>query len=135
MKTKNNYHDRKPDVETESFRMWKLKGKEMETAKEIKEENDIKIKVGDTELNICGFTIVRNKDNKIVFAYKFKHEEKMIMYYTSQEDKSKTDMMIAIFKLNPIDYQVIDMRSIIKNLKNEKHLWEDNKSEDSHRSS
>ena len=39
---------------------------------------------------MCGFTIVRRKsDKKLVFAYKFKHSEGMVLYYDFGVEREK----------------------------------------------
>jgi len=79
--------DKKPDMETELFRSWAV-------PKDDKEElggKGFKINYKGMELNLTGFTIGTDKTtNELIFAYKFKHEDKIILYYTPDVEKAKS---------------------------------------------
>lgn len=126
-------YDRKPDIETESLRIWEHKDDDEET--EIDNSNSFKIKYNGLEMNLTGFTTCKDKkSNKIIFAYKFKHEERMILYYINEdlteEEKDKIDkVLFMIKKINPLigDYEIKDTKDVFKLMKNEKHLWKEKK--------
>lgn len=131
MEKSKEYYEREPDLETESFRMWKMSDEEKETLKskkEIESENDIKIKIGDFELNMCGFNQIMNKEKKLIFAYKIKHRDNSFLYYipdddTEEERKNCEEFISSVEKVNEFfEYELIDMKKHIENLKNEKHL-------------
>ena len=83
-KSKLKYRQRKPDKETELLRIWTPK-KGSEESKEIEEatkNNSIEINYKGMKIQICGFnTLTNNKTNKMIFAYKFRHDEKFVIYY------------------------------------------------------
>ena len=112
---------RKPDFETESFRMWseKKKGKE--------EVGGFEIKYKDMKMKLCGFNICR-KEGKIIFAYKFKHEEGegLILIHNPKINKEseKIESMLRAMAL-AIGYEVKDTQDVLKNLYGQKHLFED----------
>jgi len=74
------YHKRKPDLDLESFRAW-IPNKEEE--KEVKELKGITVKYKDIELQLTGFSVAYADEErkKPMFAWKFKHENQMVMYY------------------------------------------------------
>lgn len=84
------YRKRKPDKETELLRMWKTE-KDSEEAKEIDlatKDGSFGISYKGMKLQICGFNLITNKiTNKLIFAYKFKHEEKFVIYYVPNNNK------------------------------------------------
>ena len=124
-------YDRKPDIETESLRMWKTKDNEEKT--DVDNSNSFKIEYNKMEMNLCGFTTCKDKkSNKIIFAYKFKHKEKMILYYINEdltaEEKNKIDKVLFMMrKINPLigDYEIKDVKDTFKLMENEKHLWKE----------
>ena len=71
----------KPDLETESFRMWKVKGEEETKKFEEEKENCVDITYKDMTLGLYGFNVAfKNKDSKeVVFAWKIK--DGMLMTY------------------------------------------------------
>ena len=78
------YPDRKPDKETESFKMWTVDSKEI--PKEIKKENYPILKYEGIEIGLGGFDIIYDRnikepDKKIMVAIKFKEDIKNILYY------------------------------------------------------
>lgn len=111
---------RKPDLEVESFRAWIPTKKEEEIAKEDK---GVCIKLSDnTEIYLTGFnTVSRKEDNKVVFAYKFKHDTKQFLYWIDKEqDKDKLKLLDCVIKLNEtFGYDLQDMEEQVKNIKNE----------------
>jgi len=118
-----SYRKRKPDLEMESFRAWSVKDNEKEELKEIKEEHPIILKVGDMELHLMGFNkAIDKKTKKVIFAYKFKHEEKLILYYISEElsKKNQEKVKICFEKVSQmsisINYKLQDVRGTLKNI-------------------
>ena len=116
---KQNITDKKPDFETESFRAW------LPTDKELKEniatKSDLKIKYKDVEFVLTGFTKCYKHD-KLVFAYKFKHESKLILYYIP-ETEDKTQMEETKTALNLLknlseiaNYNIQDAMDTFKNM-------------------
>jgi len=123
--------NRKPDFETESFRAWNVKDSEKEKViKETKEEHPIIIKQGDMELQLNGFTkAIDRKTDKVVFAFKFKHEGKLIMYYIpdklSKENQEKVKNWFE--EVSPVctlmNYQLENVSKFLKNIESsKKHL-------------
>ena len=115
--------NRKPDIETENFRAWsgeKLNKKEKKDY-DKEAENSPFIDLGDgKKFVLTGFNIARAKDtNKIIFAYKFKHEARMILYWCAENlnEKEKECCDIAIkglYKFNLGDYKIVNSREWIK---------------------
>lgn len=128
------YRKRKPDFETESFRVWKTKGnKEKEEVKQFSEKNPIKVKQGKFEMVLQGFTkLLSKKTGKPIMAYKIKREEKLFMYWIEDEDKLEDNEIVLInntkqFFRNTAElfgYGIMDMKEQIKRMANEKHVLE-----------
>ena len=122
---------RKPDFENESFRMW-------ETSKEERDEyknGGSKIKILEEEVSLIGFTEVSKKDDdKLIFAYKFKHNNKTILFVIPDDLLMEEKKVIEFLGLlntmaESIGYKVMDMRDSIKSIKNEKHIIDKMKKE------
>lgn len=100
------YHKRKPDLDLESFRAWIPTKEETEELK--KEVKGISIKYKDIELQLTGFSIAYadNRKKKPIFAWKFKHENKMVMYYCFDIKKLPTkelrNQAIAVKKIKDV---------------------------------
>ncbi|KKL93498.1 hypothetical protein LCGC14_1874110, partial [marine sediment metagenome] len=110
---KMNKPDRKPDVETESLRMWKGNKKDWEDEEGSEVERD-----GD-KYKLMGFTLVKRKDSKeVVFAYKFKHDEMLVVYYNPGVDSDVNELLEGLKCCYAgIDYEC---RNIFDSLKNAK---------------
>lgn len=79
--------NRKPDLNTESMSLWKVDKEEFEGIGE-----GIKIKYKDIELELVGFKYVRDRKNEVVFAWKIKHDRKIVLYAKIKESKETEDM-------------------------------------------
>ena len=122
---------RKPDFENESFRMWETSKKEKDEYK----DTGSKIKVLGQEIALIGFTEVSKKDDdKLIFAYKFKHNNKTILFVIPDDLLMEEKKVIEFLGLlntmaESIGYKVMDMRDSIKSIKNEKHIIDKMKKE------
>lgn len=123
--------NRKPDLETESFRAWGVKDSEKEKIiKESLEEHPIIVKQGDMKLHLTGFKkAIDKKTDQVVFAYKFKHEDKCILYYISdklsKENQEKVEKWFkAVSQMCiPMNYKLKNIREFLKNIESsKKHL-------------
>ena len=123
------YRKRPCDRETESLRIWKT-DKDSKEAKEMKDLEGFKVKYKGMELKCMGFSEIRNKKGKLVFAIKFKHEDKLLLYYIpdkiSKKDKEKMDIALeGIQELNKVfGYEIKDMKEVLKNIYNEQNTIE-----------
>ncbi len=107
---------RKPDIETESMRMWVSDDEKEDVKRELEEENHIKIKKGDYTFNLYGFTKC-SKKGELIFIYKFKHEEKVVMYHIFKENEEVKEIIEYIkFIANSIGYSVISFDEIMNNI-------------------
>lgn len=116
----SRYRKRKPDLETESLRIWTSKEPEVNEVKKLAEDEKHKIEVdcGDGfKMRLIGFTkMIDKKTNHIVFAYKFKKQDRTIMYYLpcnlTKENKQKIKIFMtktqAITEM--IGYELIDAK-------------------------
>lgn len=101
---------RKPDLETESMRMWVESDKERKEEKKFQKENpdaDVSVKIGDLMFKLNGFTKC-SKDGELILIYKFKHEEKIIIYYVFKETTESLkaiEMIKAVGQLGGFDVQ------------------------------
>ena len=122
---------RKPDFENESFRMWETSKKEKDKYK----DTGSKVKILGQEIALIGFTEVFKKDNdKLIFAYKFKHNNKTILFVIPDDLLMEEKKVIEFLGLlntmaESIGYKVMDMRDSIKSIKNEKHIIDKMKKE------
>ena len=112
-KVLKDYHKRTPDKETELFRAWKLNKDEVD--KDYSKDS-LKINYKGMELSICGFTAIKN-DKGLVFAYKFKHEDKTIVYY-EPEKNSKTKEILGMIEgmATLFGYQLQDMKETLESV-------------------
>jgi len=114
---------RKPDFETESFRAWIPTEKEKKAIEE-NSKNDLKVDLGDGKsISLCGFNVA-SKNGIPQFAYKFRHDKRMILYYIV-EDNEKTRGLLEGLKTagKMADYEVIDQKEQFKNMTDSyKHL-------------
>ena len=118
-KTESLYKQRPPDKETESLRIWETdKNKHPEEWAESKKhsEEGILIPYKDIEFKIMGFSkAVDKKTNEIKFAWKFKHEEKMVLIY----NPSNTDVSPMLNMIKTLGFQIQDVMETLKNVYNE----------------
>ena len=117
----DGYPDRKPDKETESFRMWKTDKKD-NFEEEMKDCP--KINYEGIEIAIGGFDVIYDRpitepDKKIMLAIKFKHEKRDVLYYLSDEAEEKHKEMLKMLKSMAlcIGYVTTDMRNTLKSMK------------------
>lgn len=86
------YRNRKPDLETESIKAWVSNKKEAEEAEKIAEEEKHPIVIhckNKFEMRLMGFTKFIDKGtDEVIFAYKFKKENKTVIYYTPDNLKA-----------------------------------------------
>ena len=113
----NNPFDKKPDLETETFRAWITDEKDKDTMP--KDSPTIQYK--DMKLVLGGFNVVYNKDKKVVFAYKFKHDRKDILYYIDTDDE-KVNTALRYLKEVAVHmgYVTTNMEETLKSMWNEK---------------
>lgn len=110
--------------ETEMFRMWKLIDKKIsedEKGEEILEVDGIK-------LNLIGFTTMKDEDKKLVLAYKFKHDKKIILYYVPEMNE-EVNKIIQILEqtANMIKYSFDNLDETLKSAVQEMKLMKDDK--------
>jgi len=123
------YRERKPDIETESLRMWKTSEEERKEIEDDKGEG-IEIKLKDDKgeeivTKICGFDKACDKTtNELMFAWKFKHEDKMMLFYLKNKEDEMSKKAIEFLKGmgNAIGYNVQDIEVHFKNMINDKGL-------------
>lgn len=90
---KANALKKKPDFETDKFRAWKPENYGVEDLKSL-DDGDIKIKFKGMELGLSGFNKCLDKKTKaLVMAYKFKHEQKLVIYYVPVITYEAEDML------------------------------------------
>jgi hypothetical protein len=113
------YHKRKPDKETESLRIWKTDKKEHpKEAEELEKFKDegIEIPYKDVKFKILDFNTARNpKTNELMFAWKFKHKEKLILIY----NPSNTDVTPFLSIMQGLGFEIHDVMETLKNAYNE----------------
>lgn len=115
------YRQRPPTKETESMRMWVSdKDKYPDEFKESSERDksdDIIISYKDTEFNICGFNrAIDPKTEKLMFAWKIKHEDRLVLIYNPSNDK-KIEPLIEM--MNKLGYEVKDVMDTLISAYNE----------------
>lgn len=111
-----DYHNRKPDKETEMFRSWKLNKNEVD--KDYAKDS-VKINYKGMELSICGFTTMmeNNKKKELVFAYKFKHEDKVIIYYEPEKTSKTKEIIEMISSMATLfGYRLQDMKETLESV-------------------
>ena len=119
-----SYRRRKPDLETETIRAWVSDEKEFKETEKIAENETHKIEIkfeNGILMRLMGFTKMIDKEtDKIVFAYKFKKENRTIIYYIpdNQTKEIKEKMKIFLNKLTAIaklsGYEMVDGREFAK---------------------
>ena len=118
-KSELKYRQRKPDKETELLRMWKT-DKDSEEAKEIDEvfKDSVEINYKGMKLQITGFNImIDKKTNKLVFTYKFKHDEKFILYYLPDNNKQGKKVLGTLQNLAMLGgYNMQNMEENLKSI-------------------
>lgn len=117
---KLRYIKRKPDLNTESLKAWISRKDEVEELEKIAKDEKHKIEIickNGFKMRLMGFTkMMDKKTNKIVFAYKFKKENRTIIYYVPDYVMKKQKEKIQIFMnnllavANKIGYELIDGR-------------------------
>jgi hypothetical protein len=95
------YRNRKPDLETESIRAWVSTKDEAKEAEKISQEEKHKIIIkckNNFKMQLMGFTkFIDKRTDNIVFAYKFKKENKTIIYYAPKDLKKEQEEKIKLF--------------------------------------
>lgn len=95
------YRDRKPDLETESIRAWVSNEKEAKEVEKLAEEEKHKIVIhcsNNFEMRLMGFTKFIDKETEeVIFAYKFKKENKTVIYYTPDDLKIDKQTKVNLF--------------------------------------
>jgi len=119
-----SYRKRKPDLETESIRAWVSNEKEFKETEKMAGDETHKIEIkfdNGFVMRLVGFRKFIDKEtDKIVFAFKFKKENKTIMYYIPDDltKKTKEKMKIFLNKLTAMaemsNYEMIDGREFAK---------------------
>lgn len=121
------YHERKPDLETESMRVWIPNKEEAEELKKT-DEGDIKIDYKGNEIIVGGFNKAMKKDGNLLFIWKFKHQEHLILYYIFEENceeedlkkaKEAIEMLRLVNSKMGMNYQIQDMKETFDNTLNE----------------
>lgn len=115
---------RKPDIETESLRVWKA---EKNTFTKEDEENSFEIELKDgMKIKCLGFTRVLDKNDKsLIFAYKIKEHTKSILYHMIKETEESKDVLIILKKFSwEFDYELQNMKDTLTNIETNKHLIE-----------
>ncbi len=115
--------------ETESFR---VRSSTKEEAEQLKKNSgdDIKIKYKDLELNMCGFTKVTNKDNKLVFGYKIKSQEGCILIHIpkdlTDEERENIEGIVKDLKsvAHKLGFEIMNSWDFVAKVYNEKHILE-----------
>ena len=124
---KKKIMDKKPNFETESFRMWKGK---KEDINDLDIENSIEVtSKNGMKLNLCGFNKYIDKDtNELVIALKFKHDKKQLLYYIPDNylmNAKVTKAINMIKELNKhFNYNIQDAKDFIERVSYEKDTIE-----------
>ncbi len=110
------------DYQTESLRVWK--GTD-EDKQKIEESHPISIYHKGLKLYLVGFTkVFEPKTNRLAFAYKFKEEQKVILFYDVTGIRNhKIEEAKEFIKQYAKDtgYTILDSSEYVKNIYNEKH--------------
>jgi hypothetical protein len=113
------YHERKPTKETETMRIWEVdKKKYPEEFSEIEKFKDegIEIPYKDVKFKILDFNIARDpKTKEVMFAWKFKHKEKLILIY----NPSNTDVTPILGVMQKLGFEIQDVMDTFKSAYNE----------------
>lgn len=106
-----------PTKETELLRLWKTNKTD-----KLKDEKGFEIDLGEGNMvNMMGFTEFTNKKTKeLMFAYKFKHEEKFILYYIPKETEDTKNFSMILKKIAEVSgYNLQDLKENLKSIKEE----------------
>jgi hypothetical protein len=129
-KKEMKYRKRNPDIETETLRIWKADKEEKQELEQFS-EGDIKLKLKNSkgeeiETNLCGFNKAYKKDNnsELIFAWKFKHEDRLILFYLKDKEGEDSNKAIEFLKGmgKAIGYEVEDIEEKFKQLINDNGL-------------
>lgn len=108
---------RKPDFETESLRMWVPSDKEK---KQYKKKTP-RIKYKGYTFGLVSFTVVKKK-GKVVFAFKFKPETKMVIAYIDDKSKELQEVYDELKQYaKSIGYEFNDVRKMWDRILMEEH--------------
>jgi len=95
------YRNRKPDLETESIRAWVSNEDEAKEAEKIADEEKHPIIIhcdNGFQMRLMGFTkFIDKTTEEVIFAYKFKKENKTVIYYKPDNLKEDKQSKINVF--------------------------------------
>ena len=101
MEKEPEYRNREPDLETESIRVWVSNKKEAKEVEKLAKEEKHKIVIqcsNNFQMRLMGFTKFIDKETEeIIFAYKFKKENKTVIYYTPDDLKADKQSKVNLF--------------------------------------
>lgn len=101
MEKEPKYRNRKPDLETESIRAWVSNKKEAKEVEKIADEEKHKIIIhcnNNFQMRLMGFTKFIDKETEeVIFAYKFKKENKTVIYYAPDNLEAIKQAKVNIF--------------------------------------
>ena len=100
------YRNRKPDLETESIKAWVSNKDEAKEAEKIADEEKHPIVINcdnGFQMRLMGFTKFIDKESEsVIFAYKFKKENKTVIYYKpdnlNEDKQSKINVFLEKIK-------------------------------------
>lgn len=116
------YQKRKCDRETESMRIWisdkDKHPEEFEESMELKDEG-ITVPYKEAEFKLLGFNKAFDpKTNELKFAWKFKHEEHLVLVYNpSKEDEDIINPLFDMMKM--LGYEIQNVEETLKKAYNE----------------
>ncbi len=112
---------RRPDFETELFRLWKV-GRD--DARDVCEstEKEFVIDYEGLKLQLVGFRQLRLEDNEVFFAWKIRHVEKMVLYYLRDKDSSHGRELLRGLKSAMVNHEFQDVEESLKSLYEQKHV-------------
>ena len=95
------YRNRKPDLETESIKAWVSNKEEAKEAEKIADEEKHPIVIhckNKFEMRLMGFTkFIDKSTEEIIFAYKFKKENKTVIYYKPDNLNADKQSKVNLF--------------------------------------
>ena len=110
--------------QTESLTAYKSTKK---VQKSIQETNPIFIQYKDLKIGLVGFTkVFEPKTNKLSFAYKFKEDQKIILFHNVKgitDDKITKAKAFIQQVAKETGYTILDSSEYVKNIYNEKHRF------------
>ena len=116
--------NRPPDMETAGLRIWK--GKKEDDVDE-QSKKGIEIEHKGIKFFLMGFTVCTkksDKDSKTVFAYKMKHDEKMILYHRFVDNQMTRDAIVILLAMaKQIGYELRNMVDVLEETAQIKELW------------